>query len=133
MDVVMPVPAEMADEVVGLFAQAWWTNHRTRDEVVDLLARSDLTAGIVQDGRLVAFVRVFTDWRFKAMVMDLIVHEPRRSEGLGRALCTALLADPRVAAIEDVELYCHQDLVPYYGEMGFVEPPHTRFMRRSRA
>lgn len=131
MDVVMPVPAKYVDDVVHLFSQAWWTEHRTREEVLDLLDRSDITAGLVAEGRLVAFVRAFTDWRFKAMVMDLIVDESDRNAGLGRRLCDALLTDIRIAAIEDVELYCHKSLVGYYESMGFTEPPETRFMRRS--
>lgn len=132
MEFISPVGAEHVDDLLQLFAQAWWTKERTRDQIIGLLDRGDLTAGMISDGRLVAFVRAFTDWRFKAMVMDLIVDEPIRHTGVSRQLLGSLLADPRVARIQDIELYCREELMPYYETLGFVEPPGTHFMRRSR-
>lgn len=133
MDVLMPVTKDRVEDVVRLFSQAWWTKNRSAEDVADILNESDLTAGIVEGDRLVAFVRALTDWRFKAVVMDLIIDDSYRNKGLGRRLCEVLLKDPRVAAIEDVELYCHSDLVGYYAAMGFFQPPETQFMRRSNS
>lgn len=133
MRYLSPVTPEAIEDLMHLFAQAWWTQDRTPDDVVKVLHTSDFTAGFSDSsGRLVAFVRILTDWHFKAIVMDLIVDAEYRRAGLGRALCDNLLADDRLASVADVELYCHSDLVDYYGSMGFTEPPETHFMRRSR-
>ncbi len=129
-----PVGERRVDEVMRLYAQAWWTRDRDARDVAAMLRSAQPTIGAVTpDDRLVAFVRVLTDFRFKAVVVDLIVDAPHRRAGLGGRLVRAVVEHPALKAVEDVELYCDEDLVPYYASHGFAEPPRTRFMRRSRS
>ena len=129
---VSPVPPSRLDDVMALFAQAWWTRTRERAKVAAILASAQPTIGVLSpEGALVAFVRALTDFESKAVIVDLIVDEPLRGTGLGRRLVQAVLDDPALARVNDFELYCDEDLVPYYASQGFRQPARTRFMRRS--
>lgn len=131
---VSPVSEAHLDDVMHLFAQAWWTRSRPRDEVAAILRSSQPTVGLVTpEGRLVGFARVLTDFRFKAVIVDLIVDGSVRRAGNGRCLVRGLLEHSALAGVEDFELYCDEDLVPYYETHGFAQPARTRFMRRSRS
>ena len=131
---IEPVLEEHMGGLTKLFGQAWWTKDRSCSDVARMLANSSLTGGYLDStGQLVAFVRVLTDWTFKAIVMDLIVDEPLRRRGLARTLCERVLSDERLRGVPDIELYCHVDLIPYYESMGFAEPPLTHFMRLTRS
>jgi len=131
---VSPVSEAHLDGVMHLFAQAWWTRSRPRDEVAEILRSPQPTVGLVTpEGRLVGFVRVLTDFRFKAVIVDLIVDGSVRGAGNGRRLLRGVLEHPALAGVEDFELYCDEELVPYYEAHGFAQPVRTRFMRRSRS
>ena len=137
VDFLSPVPPSYAQDIASLFGQAWWTRDRTAIEAAEICRDSHtVTAGIREgdDGsRLVAFCRLLTDGRHKAMLMDVIVEESLRGSGLALRLLEHALALPRVRAVEDVELYCSPDLVPFYASLGFSVPESTTFMRRSQA
>lgn len=80
-----PVNPGDVDSLLALYAQAWWTKDRSRDEVAAMLLASDLTACVMDDhGTMVGFVRALTDWRYKAVVMDLIVDEEHRGQAIGK-------------------------------------------------
>jgi predicted GNAT family N-acyltransferase len=79
----------------------------------------------------VAFGRVLTDGVFKALVFDVIVAPDVRGAGLGHALIRHIVADPQLSAVRDIELYCREELIPFYERLGFsVDLPEVRFMRR---
>jgi len=127
---ISPVPVSHLDDVMDLFAQAWWTRSRPRDQVAALLGSPQPTVGVVTpQGRLVGFVRVLTDFQFKAVIVDLIVDGKHRGGGNGRRLVQGVLEHPALTGVTDFELYCDEDLVPFYGAHGFAQPPRTRFMR----
>ena len=132
--VLSPVPESYLPDVLDLFSQTWWTRARSAEGVAAILRSSQPTLGFLDtDGRLSGFVRVVTDFTFKAIIVDLIVDQPRRGAGIGRLLIDAVLHHPSLDRVEDFELYCEEKLVPYYESQGFVEPVPTRFMRLTRS
>ena len=117
-----------------LFAQAWWTRERSREQVATMLDSTPATVGLVNpSGKLVAFARAISDFQFKAVIVDVIVDEPLRSTGLGRRVVSALLHHPVLAEVDDFELYCDHDLIAYYEALGFAQPARTHFMRLTRS
>lgn len=121
------------EDIADLFAQTWWTRDRDRNVIEALLRSAAVFAGLRdEDGRLVACVRALTDGRCKALVVDVIVDEPLRKLGLGARLMWELLRDERLVNVEDLELYCASDLIPFYQQYGFQHLPETHFMRLSR-
>ena len=123
------------DQLLALYADAWWSRRRTRDDVARMLAATDLVVGLYdrRDERLAAFGRVLTDFTYTALVMDIIVAEPLRGTGLGRRLMDALLAHPRLESVQSIELVCQPDLMPFYEQWGFTgRVAGSRLMRKTR-
>jgi predicted N-acetyltransferase YhbS len=63
----------------------------------------------------------------------VIVAPEWQGRGLGRMLMNALLAHPRLAAVEMIELSCQREMVPFYRRWGFTdELGESLRMRRLR-
>ena len=100
-----------------------------------MLAGSDLVFAVVDPDtdRLAAFARVLTDDTYLALVLDVVVSPDRRADGLGRLLMDAIVAHPRVAAAESVELVCQPELVDFYRRWGFTDAVgRSLLMRRTQ-
>lgn len=97
---------------------AW--GERSREEVRAVIENSDEVVGVrdTDTGSLVASARVLTDYRFQAMVYDVIVDESRRGEGLGRRVMEAVLSHPDLQGVP-LSLHCREGLVPFYEDCGF--------------
>lgn len=121
-------------QLMELFAQAWWARDRAVADVAAMLERSDLVFALIDwaTDRLVGFSRVLTDGVFLAMVLDVVVAEDARRQGLGASLMEAVLQHPQLAGVRSVELVCQPELVPFYRRHGFTDQVgHSRLMRRS--
>ena len=67
------------------------------------------------------------------MVFDVIVASDHRGRGFGARLMDLLVAHPRLAGIESIELVCQPALVPFYERWGFSATlEDLQFMRRQR-
>ncbi|OBQ63715.1 GNAT family N-acetyltransferase [Mesorhizobium erdmanii] len=102
-----------------LYTKEWWTAGRSFEDVVKMVEHSDLAIGLCSDERLVAFARVLTDYTFKALIFDVIVHADFRGRGLGQAIVTRIIDHDRLASVRSFELYCPDRLVPFYAKLGF--------------
>jgi GNAT superfamily N-acetyltransferase len=123
----------MAD-LVTLYHGEWWTRTRTPEDVAAVCENSDLIIGLVHepDGRLVGFGRVLTDWRFVAVVLDVIVAAELRLQGLGRALMEHLVSHPRLREVRSIELVCQPELFEFYEKWGFTRRVgRSTLMRRT--
>jgi len=111
---------ERQRQLYDLYSKVWWTVGRDFEAVVRMVEHSDLAMGLcTKDDRLIAFARVLTDYTFKAMIFDVIVHADFRGQNLGRAIVNRILDHERLAQVRSFELYCPDDLVPFYGKLGF--------------
>jgi predicted GNAT family N-acyltransferase len=97
---------------------AW--GERSREAVRAVIENSDVVVGVrdTAAGSLVASARVLTDYRFQAIVYDVIVDESRRGEGLGRRVMDAVVGHPDLQDV-DLSLHCREGLVPFYEDCGF--------------
>lgn len=120
------------DDLIRMYRSEWWTKGRRADDVRLMLEHSDVIVGFAEPsgGRLVAFARVITDFVYKALILDVIVAEEHRKEGLGRALIDRIVTHPRLSSVRHLELYCRAEMIPFYERWGFrTDPSDTRFMR----
>ena len=120
--------------LMGLFAGQWWTHGRRVDDVGAMLDHSDLIATVsdTQTGEMLGFARVITDFTFLAVLLDVIVAEGSRGNGLGAMLVDALITHPSLLAVESLELSCQQELEDFYAKWGFTSRVGgSRLMRRT--
>ncbi|UVK40859.1 GNAT family N-acetyltransferase [Mesorhizobium sp. AR10] len=126
--------SSQTDQLVALFQTEWWTKGRTRaDTERALQLGGPMFAFVDPEGDdLVAFARTITDGVYKAMIFDIIVKTTWRGTGLGALLMETVLNDPALANVKHRELYCLQDMVPFYEKWGFTDKlPGLYFMRQS--
>jgi predicted GNAT family N-acyltransferase len=126
-------PAQV-DELVELFQQQWWTKGRQKDDVERLIEHAKLLFAFVDpvNEELVAFARAMTDGVYKAMIFDIIVKDSWRNTGLGRLLMETVMTNPVLAQVKHRELYCLEDMVPFYEKWGFTAKlPGLFFMRQA--
>ena len=122
------------EQLVNLFQQEWWTKGRQKADVERLIENAGPLFAFVDplNGELVAFARAMTDGVYKAMIFDIIVKDTWRSTGLGRLLMQTVMTDPVLARVKHRELYCLEDMVPFYEKWGFTANlPGLFFMRQA--
>ena len=124
---------EQIDQLWRMYQAEWWSRGRKLEDVRRAVRHSDLVFAFCdpETGRLVAFARVLTDFVYKALVLDVIVERQHRNRGIGRMLLDALTAHPALLFVEHMELYCRDEMVPFYKKLGFTaELRNLRFMRK---
>lgn len=111
------------DQLMVLYKDWWWTKERTRADVETMIQHSDLLFGLCEQGsgNLIGFTRVLTDRIYKATLYDVIIAKEHQKQGLGRVLLDAVLNHPALAKVAHIELYCLDELVPFYERFGFTE------------
>jgi GNAT superfamily N-acetyltransferase len=122
------------DQLVALFQAEWWTKGRTRPDTEKALAMGGPIFAFVdpENDDLVAFARTITDGVYKAMIFDIIVKSTWRGTGLGAFLMEAVMSDPAMVKVKHRELYCLEEMVPFYEKWGFTANlPGLYFMRKS--
>lgn len=123
------------EDLHRLYQQEWWTRQRTIEQVRRLLEHSNLIVAFCQrqNGQLIAFARVLTDFTIKALILDVIVDRNFRGSGLGKDLMDAVVSHPRLAPVANLELYCRPEMIPFYQRWEFAEThPDLRLMRLTR-
>lgn len=109
-------------ELQKLYALAWWTAGRDASGVRAVLKNSDVVATAREGKALVGFARASTDFAYRAVLWDVIVHPGRQRLGLGSRLVQAVLGDPRLAQVESFWLFT-TDKQPFYRRIGFKGYP----------
>lgn len=121
---------EQLIDLLRLYQSEWWTKGRTLEDVRLMLQNSSLLIGLCDSGRLVAFVRVLTDYVYKAMIFDVIADENYRGQGVGKQLMDALVNHPKLQQVVSLELYCAEEMIPFYEKWGFSELTHAKDQQR---
>ncbi len=122
------------EQLWRMYQSEWWSRGRKLHDVRRAVQHSDLVFAFCdsETGNLVAFARVLTDFVYKAIVFDVIVARSHRDLGLGRMLLDAITAHPALLFVEHIELYCRDEMVPFYKKWGFTAGPALRFMRKKQ-
>ena len=117
----------------AFFLREWWTEDRSLEETRCCVEGSQIRTGFTDGaGNLIGFVRVITDYTFKALIFDVIVAEAHRGTGLGDRLIELVLEHPDLANVKHFELYCRPDVQGLYERHGFSgEVGGVRLLRRA--
>lgn len=131
MKVIHEFSQENIQSLFALYQQAWWTSTRTFEETKQVVESSQLCFGLInENGSLVGFARVITDFIFKAFIFDVIIEPSYRNKGLGVLLIDSIKSHTRLKNVKHLELYCLPDLEKFYEQLGFTsDVAGVRLMR----
>ncbi|TAE04022.1 MAG: N-acetyltransferase [Oscillatoriales cyanobacterium] len=131
--IVETLTESQVSDLMELYKNEFWCDKRTREDVVKMLAATDVIIGFVDEGdRLIAFTRVITDFVYIGTVFDVIVHPTHRKMGLGVKLMDAVVNHPKLQAVERLGLYCLPKMIPFYERWGFSDDVGgVKFLRRT--
>ena len=122
MKVIYKLNMHQLDELYQIYQQQWWTQGRSLEDTRKVVEGSQVVIGLVDSNeKLQAFVRVLTDYTFKAFIFDLIVAEENRNKGLARQLMQLVRNHEDLVKVKHFELYCLPDMFEFYQKFGFSE------------
>ena len=132
--IVETLTESQVSDLMDLYKNEFWSDKRTRQDVVKMLASTDVIIGLV-DGcdRLIGITRVLTDSVYRAMIFDVIIKPTHRKIGLAAKLMDALVNHPQLQAVEKSYLSCLPKMIPFYERWGFTDDVgEIKFMGRKK-
>lgn len=131
--IVETLTESQVSDLMDLYKNEFWSDKRTREDVVKMLASTDVIIGLVDEcDRLIGFTRVLTDFVYKAMIFDVIIKPTHRKMGLGAKLMDAVLNHPKLQTVENFALNCLPHMMPFYERWGFSDDVgEIKFLRRT--
>jgi ribosomal protein S18 acetylase RimI-like enzyme len=118
---VSELTEQQISELTDLYKNEFWSQNRTRQDVTKMLAASDITIGLLDEcDRLIGFIRVLTDFVYRAFIFDVIIKPTHRNQGLGKKLLDSVVHHPQLRSVEYLGLYCLPEMVPFYERWGFT-------------
>ena len=120
-------------DLMDLYKNEFWSDKRTRQDVVKMLASTDVIIGLVDEcDRLIGITRVLTDFVYRAMIFDVIIKPTHRKMGLGAKLMDAVLNHRKLQTVEHFYLNCLPNMMPFYERWGFSDDVGgIKFLRRT--
>jgi GNAT superfamily N-acetyltransferase len=111
-----------------MLSRSYWAKDRTREEVVASVENS-LCFSLLKGETLVGFARVLTDKMAYAIILDMVLQDEFRGQGLGQWLVRAICDYPVIAPLR--QLLWTGDADDFYRKGGFAEMPGLKFMARN--
>ena len=110
--------------LIPLFEQADWSRGRTVEQTREMLLHTDLAISAWDDGRLIGFGRVLTDYVFRASIWDVIVDREYQGQDIGTRLMNRITSHP---TLQRVELFwlCTRNRQAFYKTLGFSDKEQT--------
>lgn len=118
------------EDLHRLLQQTEWAQTRDPLDIQYLLDHSQLTLGVWDEERLIAFARVITDDRYRALIDDVVVDSDYRGRGIASHMLDTLLK--RLEHIEQVMLDCDVELASFYAKFGFSQKECASMLRDNR-
>jgi len=119
MEVIYKLSENQIKDLHNLYKNEWWTNQRTLEETRNCVHGSQICIGLIENNTLIGFVRVITDYTFKALIFDLIIDSNYRKKSLGKKLLNLIKSHEKIKNITHFELYCLPELKGFYEQFGF--------------
>ena len=119
--IVSQLSEQQISELTDLYTNESWSQNRTQQDIAKMLAASDIVIGLVDEcDRLIGFIRVLTDFVYRAFIFDVMVKSTHRNQGLSKKLLESVIDHPQLQSVEYLGLYCLPEMVPFYERWGFT-------------
>lgn len=121
MQIIYQLSPEHIPKLHALYQEEWWSKGRSLEQTTSCVAGSQICIGILNDEQqLIGFVRVLTDYTFKAVIFDVIVAVSYRGQGIGSRLIALVKNHRQLSQVKHFELYGLPDMQPFYERHGFT-------------
>ena len=121
MEVIYKLSTKQIKDLHYLYQNEWWTANRTLEETKKCVNGSQICIGLIDKNKtLKGFVRVITDFTFKALIFDLIVENDYRGQGLSKKLMSFIKKHEDLTDVKHFELYCLPELEIFYKQFEFT-------------
>lgn len=121
MNTIYALNEKHVTQLHRIYQQEWWTKTRSLEETKNCVAGSQICIGLVDEADdLIGFSRVLTDFTFKALIFDVIVHSAHRKKGIGDKLLSLIREHPKLKSVKHFELYCLPEMYDFYAKHGFT-------------
>ncbi len=107
-----------------LYEHAPWAVGRAAADIREMLANTDLALSAWDEGRLVGFGRVLTDYTYRASIWDLVVDPGYQGQDIGTQIMQRILEHPALKRVEHFWL-CTRDKQSFYEKLGFTSNEQT--------
>lgn len=126
IDEVVP---ELHEPLYNIYKCGWWTKDRSQNDVITAFKNSNIFIGACnEEGELIAFVRILSDFIFKAFIFDLIVRDDYRGAGVGEQLVARITSHKKLKEVQSFELYCPDQIASFYEKLDF-EKSSSRLLK----
>lgn len=118
------------NQLMNLMKQTYWAPERSEEDVLTAMKNSVSFGAFDEEGNLVGFARVVTDFVSIWYLCDVIVDESHREQGIGKMIMSAVVSDERFAKAG--ALLKTKDAHGLYREYGFQDVDAGRVMYRAK-
>jgi len=116
------------DILHDMLSRSYWAKNRSREDVEKSVENS-LCFSLLKDEEQIGFARVLTDEMAYAIILDMIIREDFRGQGLGKWLIQCICEHPEVTPLRQV--LWTGDADEFYRRRGFDEMSKLKFMARN--
>ena len=116
------------DALHSMLSRSHWAKGRSREAIEKTIANS-LCFSLINANELIGFARVITDGVTYAVVLDMIIREDFRGQGLGKLLVQCIGQHPEVVPLRQV--LWTSAAVDFYQKGGFEKMSKLKFMARN--
>ena len=115
-------------DVERLLRTTYWAENRPLETIKKSMQNSVCFGVVTEDGKLVGFARVISDYATSYYLCDVVVDEKMRGLGLGKALVSHIASSPDFSGLRGILIT--RDAHGLYARFGF-EVLNDRVMVRS--
>jgi predicted GNAT family N-acyltransferase len=117
--------------LLDIYKEESWSKNRELDDIKKMFKKSWIIAIIDSDnGKIIAFSRVLSDFVYRAFIYDVIVAKKYRGLKFGKLIVNSIINHKEFINVERIELNCIDSNVSFYEKLGFDKVPNGTNMMR---
>lgn len=116
------------DALHDMLRRSYWAKDRSR-EAVEKSVEKSLCFSLFRGEKQIGFVRVLTDTMAYAIILDMVIREEFRGQGLKKWLMQCICEHPEVKPLRQV--LWTSDADNFYRQTGFKKMSNLKFMARN--